>query len=160
MDKDLDGQLDPQSLATRFLTSGKQILKSILKALPAAAAWLIVALLRGQLYTCAVWKKNISCQHGENGTLVEYHVPACEVPNTEGETEFTNDKKGCIMTHARNIRSISHMIAWIYIVAVVVIGFIIYCISQTLSYFTYYQEKGVIFHLWGHITNQLELRKY
>ena len=46
MDLDGDGELDPQSFGIRAFASFKTITKSILSALPAAAAWLIVALLR------------------------------------------------------------------------------------------------------------------
>ena len=79
---------------------------SICRALPAAAAWLIVALLRGQLYTCAAWNENISCPNGINGTMIEYNLPACKVPSTEQETEFPDNEIGCIKIHARNLRAI------------------------------------------------------
>ena len=141
MDEDGDGKLDPQGFTKRFWTAFEHIIKCVLIALPAAAAWLIVGLLRGELYTCAVWPKDISCPHGENGTMVDYYVPACEVGVTEGVTEFTKDKVGCTNLHARNLRAMSHMYAWVYIVGAVLAGFTFLCAHKSLSYFTYYQDS-------------------
>ena len=37
--------------------------------------------------------------------MIEYFVPACEIPPTEGEIEFEHNKLGCTKYHARNLRA-------------------------------------------------------
>ena len=80
--------------------------KVFISSLPAGTAWLIIALLKGQAYSCAYWPDaGVQCP----GTNQTYPLP-CQAPNTLGTALNT-----CEAIMARDLVSESHMIGWMII---------------------------------------------
>ena len=124
------------------LNSNRQpILVALLRctfiSIPPPLAWVVIGLLKGDFYACAMWPDNPSLETiksecpATNFTLplkrifpdVEpsYILPACVALDRNHNVDYSD----CSSIVARNLRSHSHMLAWMC-AAILTIGLFIF----------------------------------
>lgn len=112
------------------------LFQCVSKAMAAPIAWIMVGLLKGENLTCAMWPTDPN-EFPDCVTNSTFALP-CQIPKTY-ETDITT----CDAIFARNLRSQSHLYAWIGIVSMFGIGLLLLTIRACVSSFTFHQQTFI-----------------
>lgn len=102
----------------------------IVTALPAAACWMLITLLKGEVYACGHWPKAGELCNDN----VTYYVSPCEIPKT-----IDSSMTSCNAKMARDLKATSHMIGWAGITGMGVVILVAFSLKKALSPFSYLQ---------------------
>jgi len=136
----------------------EDILRTLLRctfiSIPPPLAWIVIGLLKGDFYACAMWPDHPSLTVIQNECPLtnltsphkvfpdiepSYILPACVALDRNHNVDYSD----CSSIIARNLRSHSHMLAWMC-AAILTVGIFVFSVVYSMcSKLTYFHSQYV-----------------